>query len=158
MQATALLKKQHREVLALFKRAIKTEDPKAAKALVEETASHLRVHSQIEEEIFYPAVRGTEAAKADDMILEALEEHHVVDLVLDELPTVNPAAESYRAKVTVLKELVEHHAQEEEEEMFPFAEKNLGQETLAELGKEMQARVEQLQLEVQEEPRSRSAF
>ena len=74
------------------------------------------------------------------MYMEALEEHHVVDLVLKELPQVDPADERFHAKMTVLSELVEHHADEEEEEMFPMAEKKLGSEELKELG----ARMEQM--------------
>ena len=145
--ATDLLKKQHREVLGLLKRAIKTDAPKAAKLLLTEISGHLQLHSKIEEEIFYPAVRQTGTSKAEDMILEALEEHHVVDLVLEELPDVDPAADSFVAKITVLKELIEHHAGEEEAEMFPLAEKKLGREQLVELAQKMEARADEITAE-----------
>jgi hemerythrin-like domain-containing protein len=72
------------------------------------------------------------------MIDEAFEEHHVVDLVLAELPKVDPEDERFQAKMTVLSELVEHHVEEEEEEMFPMAEKKLGAERIKELGQKME--------------------
>ena len=83
----------------------------------------LKVHTQIEEEIFYPAFRDA-ARKKDDkkMYFEALEEHHVVDLVLPEMND-GSSPEELKAKAKVLKELVEHHADEEEKDMFPRAKK-----------------------------------
>jgi hemerythrin-like domain-containing protein len=78
------------------------------------------------------------------MVLEAFEEHHVVDLVLAELPELDPEDERFAAKMTVLSELVEHHADEEEKEMFPMAERKLGAERIAELGRQMAARMEEL--------------
>jgi hemerythrin-like domain-containing protein len=72
------------------------------------------------------------------MIDEAFEEHHVVDLVLAELPQVDPEDERFEAKMTVLSELVKHHVEEEEEEMFPMAEKKLGAERIKELGQQLE--------------------
>ena len=83
------------------------------------------------------------------LVLEALEEHHVVKLVLEELPTVDPEDESFTAKMTVLGELVEHHADEEEEDMFPLASK-LGDEELETLGQQMAARADELTAETKE--------
>ena len=71
------------------------------------------------------------------MIGEAYEEHHVVKLVLAELPGVDPGADNFEAKMTVLKELVAHHVEEEEKEMFPMAERRLGEERSAELADRM---------------------
>ena len=80
--------------------------------------------------------------KKDDRELyqEALEEHHVVDLVLPELKASNPAGEIFGAKAKVLKELIEHHADEEEKEMFPKARKVLGAARLRDLGGRMETR------------------
>ena len=122
MKATDLLKKQHREVKALFRRAKKAE-PAERRAILDEIAEQLAHHMEIEEEMFYPAVRAIGTKKADEIVPEAYEEHHVVKLVLNELPNVDPEDERFEAKMTVLKELVEHHADEEEEEMFKLAEK-----------------------------------
>jgi hemerythrin superfamily protein len=138
MKATDLLKKQHKQVKALFKKIDNTENPRERRQLMEQIAQALEMHTKIEEQIFYPAVRGIETKKADEMYMEALEEHHVVDLVLEELPRVDPADERFHAKMTVLSELVEHHADEEEDEMFPMAEKKLGSEELKALGARME--------------------
>jgi len=138
MKATDLLKKQHRQVEKLFKEVEKTEDPKQRRKLLDQIAADLKMHTQIEEEIFYPAVREVGTAKAEEMIDEAFEEHHVVDLVLAELPQVDPEDERFAAKMTVLSELVKHHVEEEEEEMFPMAEKKLGAERIKELGQQLE--------------------
>jgi hypothetical protein len=145
MKATNLLEMQHREVEKLFAKVLKSDGAKERKQLATEIQSKLEAHTTIEEEIFYPAYR--EAAttkKGEDLVLEAYEEHHVVKLVLAELPKVDAAAESFRAKMTVLKELIEHHVEEEEKEMFPDAEKKLGKERLDVLGEEMDKRASQL--------------
>ena len=143
MKATDLLKKQHKEVKGLFKKIEKTEDARQRRQLMEEIATALQGHTTIEEEMFYPAVRQVGSKKAEEMVDEAFEEHHVVKLVLQELPQVDPADERFHAKMTVLSELVEHHAQEEEEEMFKLAKK-LGDDELDELGDQMEERFEQI--------------
>ena len=137
MKASQLLKKQHREVEKLFATALKTEDPKVRRRTMDEIKSALEHHTSIEEEIFYPAVRELGTKKAEDMIGEAYEEHHVVKLVLGELPKVDPSDDAFEYKMTVLKELVEHHVEEEEDEMFPMAEKKLGDQRSSELAQQM---------------------
>jgi len=145
MKATDFLEKQHKEVMKLFKQVEKSEEPKARKRLMTEIVAHLKVHTTIEEEIFYPAVCEIGTENVEDMMLEAVEEHHVVDLILAELPTVDPAADTFEAKMTVLRELVEHHVEEEREEIFPMAEKKLGKERIAELGEQLEQRAEVLE-------------
>jgi hypothetical protein len=142
MNATALLKKQHKDVKGLFEEVLEAEDPESRRQLCEQIAHELMVHTKIEEEMFYPAVREL-GDKAEEMILEAFEEHHVVDLVLAELPQFDPEDERFEAKMTVLQELVEHHVKEEEKEMFKLAQK-IGRTELAELGERMEARAEEL--------------
>jgi hypothetical protein len=145
VKATDLLKRQHREVKGLFKEVEGTESARQRRQLMERIAAMLKVHTAIVEEIFYPAVREIGTDKAEAMYAEALEEHHVVDLVLAELPRVDPEDERFEAKMTVLGELVEHHADEEEDEMFPLAEKKLGAEQIAELGRRMAERMRELE-------------
>jgi hemerythrin superfamily protein len=140
VKATDLLKKQHKEVKGLFKKVEKTEDARERKQLLEQITQALELHTRIEEEVFYPAVRGLETRKAEEMVSEALEEHHVVKLVLKDLPNVDPEDERFEAKMTVLSELVEHHADEEEQEMFKAAQR-LGDEELEALGTQMEARM-----------------
>ena len=137
MKATDVLKKQHREVLGLFKQIERSEDPGERRRLLDEITDALKAHSELEEEVFYPAIRESGVKKAEELVLEALEEHHVVDLVLAEAPDVDPEAESFAAKMTVLKELVAHHIEEEEEEMFKMAAK-LGDEEARDLGRRLQ--------------------
>ncbi len=141
MKATDLLKKQHREVKGLFKKVEGTDNSRIRRQLMNDIARSLEGHTLIEEEIFYPAVRGLETQKAEEMVLEAYEEHHVVKLVLAELPRVSPEDERFEAKMTVLSELVEHHVQEEEKEMFKLAQK-LGRNELESLGEQMEERFE----------------
>lgn len=136
MDPIRLLTKQHREVEGLFKKVEKTDDPGEARELLGRIKQQLELHTRIEEDIFYPAIRGLETKKAEEMIFEAYEEHHVVKLVLAELPKVDPEDERFHAKMTVLKELVEHHVEEEEKEMFKLAKK-LGKEALDSLGEQM---------------------
>jgi hemerythrin superfamily protein len=144
MSPTALLRQQHKEVRGLFKQVEETEDGKGRRRLLDQIAQALDAHTKIEEEIFYPAVREIGTAKAEELIDEAYEEHHVVDLVLAELPNVDPEDERFEAKMTVLSELVDHHAREEEQEMFKLAQK-IGRAELNELGKRMEARFAELQ-------------
>lgn len=141
MKATDLLKKQHKEVKSLFKKIESTENARERRRLMSEIATALEGHTVIEEEMFYPAVRGLETQKAEEMVMEAFEEHHVVKLVLAELPQVDPEDERFEAKMTVLSELVEHHADEEEKEMFKLANK-LGKDELEALGEQMEQRFE----------------
>jgi hypothetical protein len=141
MKATDLLKKQHREVKSQFKKMESADSPRLRRQLMAEIARNLEAHTIIEEEIFYPAVRGLETRKAEEMVFEAFEEHHVVKLVLAELPRVNPEDERFEAKMTILSELVEHHVEEEEKEMFKLAQK-LGKDELEDLGGQMEERFE----------------
>jgi hemerythrin-like domain-containing protein len=92
----------------------------------------------IEEQVFYPMVRA-EVPGAGDEVLEAIEEHHIVKWVLNELEHLPPDAENYDAKVTVLTENVRHHVKEEETELFPDVRKALGRKRLAEVGERLQA-------------------
>jgi len=145
MDPIKLLMKQHREVEGLFKKVEKTEDPTERKELMGQIKRSLELHTRLEEEIFYPAIRALGTKKAEEMVLEAYEEHHVVKLVLAELPNVDPEDDHFEAKMTVLKELVEHHVEEEEDQdkdgLFKLAKK-LGKETLESIGERMAAEAE----------------
>jgi len=138
MKPTDMLKRQHREVESLFKKIEKTGEGTERRRLLDQIAEKLEMHTRLEEEIFYPALREVESRKAEEMVNEAYEEHHVVKLVLKELPQVDVEDERFDAKMTVLSELVQHHVEEEEKEMFKLAQK-LDKERLAELAEEMQA-------------------
>jgi len=145
--AIALLKEDHKKVKGLLGDLEKSSmrgGPRAQK-LVAQIDKELTIHSQIEEEIFYPAFRDAVTSKEDKkMYFEAKEEHHVVKLVLPEVKEGGMPNEEFAAKCKVLKELVEHHADEEEKEMFPEARKALGRTELQELGDRMAARKKEL--------------
>ena len=143
MNATALLKRQHKDVRSLFKQIEKTENARGRRQLLDQVAAALEAHTLIEEELFYPAMKELETKKAAEMVNEAYEEHHVVKLVLRELPEVDPEDERFEAKMTVLSELVEHHVEEEEDEMFKMAKK-LGEDELEELGTRMEERFDEI--------------
>jgi hemerythrin superfamily protein len=138
--ALSLLKKQHAEVDKLFKRFEKAKDGDKAE-IVQTACRALTIHAQLEEEIFYPALR--DAGVENDLLDEAEVEHAGVKRLVGELDTMEPGDELYEAKVTVLAEYVKHHVKEEETEMFPDAKKSGAD--LDELGERMEARTVELQ-------------
>ena len=148
MDAITLLKNDHVEVRELLGELAETTTRavKKRKELVEDIAAKLKAHTTIEEEIFYPAFRKAgEKGDDDKMYFEALEEHRAAgDLVLPDLLKTDPASERFSGRAKVLKELVEHHAGEEEKERFPRAKKLLSKDELAELGAKLEARKEEL--------------
>ena len=146
MEATKLLKKDHAAVKDLFKQYEKAGDRayKAKKDLFERIKEELEVHSKIEEEIFYPAVKGVRSEEARDTVREGVEEHAIVKRLLEQLSRMDPDDEQYDSKVKVLGENVEHHADEEEDEMFSEARKNLSDDVLEDLGARMEALKERL--------------
>jgi hemerythrin-like domain-containing protein len=145
--AIALLKEDHKKVKGLLgdlEKSSMRSGPRAQK-LVAQIDKELEIHTTIEEEIFYPAFRDAVRSKDDrKMYYEAIEEHHVVKLVLPEVKEGGMAIEEFAAKCKVLKELVEHHADEEEKEMFPEARKVLSRPELQELGERMAMRKKEL--------------
>jgi hemerythrin superfamily protein len=138
--AIALLKADHDKVRTLLSELEKTSDNAVSKReqLLATIEQELKIHTRIEEEVFYPAFRDA-AKKKDDAKLyyEALEEHHVVDLVLPEIKATGADSDQFAAKAKVLKDLVEHHAGEEEAEMFPRARTLMDRQELVRLGGEL---------------------
>lgn len=149
--AIALLTQDHETVRGLLTQLEETTDRGAKKRaeLLAKVALEIRVHARIEEEIFYPAYKEAAKSKEDvKLYFEAAEEHGLVDIVLPALEATEPTDETFGAKSKVLKDLIEHHAEEEETEMFPKAKRLLGKETLTELGAQLAARKEELQAEL----------
>ncbi len=131
MHILSELTTDHRNVDALFSR-FEQADPDDAETLAhlrDQILEHLAVHAQIEEETLYPALRKAAPEKADDAVLESLEEHHAVKAVLAELERMAPTAERFRAKMQVAIENVRHHVEEEEGDDGIFA---LARQTLKE--------------------------
>jgi hemerythrin superfamily protein len=139
--AIALLKEDHTKVRRLLAQLVDSRTDRASQRdqLLRTIEQEMKVHTRIEEEIFYPAFRDAAEKKKDDkrLYFEAVEEHHVVDLVLPELKKSRTDSEKFAAKAKVLKDLVEHHAKEEEKEMFPRAKKLMDREELLKLGERL---------------------
>ena len=138
MDALTLLKADHQAVAAKFTRyeALGERALKAKATIVAEVVRALSVHTAIEEELFYPAVRAR-MADQEDLLLEALEEHHVVKWTLAELDGMSPDEERFNAKFTVLMESIRHHVKEEERDLFPKVRKAFTRKELADLGEAM---------------------
>ena len=138
--AIALLKADHEAVSQLFTEYEKTRSSPNKKALVAEICTALSVHAQVEEEIFYPAVKT--ALKDKLLVPEATVEHAGVKDLIAQLKGVEPDGEMYDAKVKVLSEYVKHHVKEEQNEMFPKAKAS--SLDMAELGVRMTVRKDEL--------------
>lgn len=145
MDAIQVLKQQHEEVASLFEQFEKARTRKAA--LAQEICEKLSIHDKIEREIFYPAVNENEELK--DMILEGLEEHHLVQILLKQISECDPSDETFEAKVKVLQELIEHHVEEEEQEMFKAIRGAVDKKLLNELGRRLEEATQRFQ---QQEP------
>jgi hemerythrin superfamily protein len=138
MKATQLLEQQHRKVEGIFaKLEDKADDAHAKQALVQELANDLAAHMTIEQELFYPAVRAIDAT----LVAESLEEHALAELGLRRLLAAR-AEDAFKARVTALKELIQHHVKEEEETLFPEVGKAIEADKLEQLGAQMEERFE----------------
>jgi len=144
MDAIKMLKKQHREVEALFKELEKAKSANPRRKLFEKVADALAVHATIEERHFYPAVK---KKQTEDMLLEAVEEHLEVKRVIADLLDLEPSDPVFMAKVSVLKEDVMHHVEEEEGELFPKVQKLLDDDELEAIAAAMQETADDLQRE-----------
>ena len=141
--AIALLTADHREVSDMFAQFDQLGDRAAVskEKLKDKICKALIAHTTIEEEIFYPAVRG-KIEEGEDMVDEAVVEHAAAKELIQQLQEMQPDDELYDAKVKVLGEQIEHHVKEEEKEMFPKVRKS-GLDLLA-LGQEMAMRKQEL--------------
>lgn len=121
MDAIKLLQSDHAEVKADFNKYEKLKTNSEKKALAEKICKSLKVHTQIEDEIFYPAAR--KATKDGDLLDEAKVEHACAKTLIDEIEAMKPSQKLYDAKVKVLGEQVKHHVKEEEGDLFPEVRK-----------------------------------
>lgn len=142
--AIALLKKDHREVEGYFEEYEELKDDKAKAELAKKICTALKIHTQIEEQIFYPKAR--EATKDNDLLDEALVEHAGAKHLIAEIEAMKPGDDLYDAKITVLGEQINHHVKEEEEELFPEVEES--KMDVAAVGKEMAVLKTQLMAQV----------
>jgi hemerythrin-like domain-containing protein len=136
--AIVVLKDDHTEIRKLFRDFEGAgEDAVKTKAkIVEKILEALTVHTYLENEVMYPAVRKL-VPDLEDSVLESYEEHHVADVLCMELAAMSADDERFDAKTAVLIENVTHHIEEEEQEWFPQVREALGRTKLREIGVEM---------------------
>ena len=148
MDAITLLKHDHDKVKKLLTELESTTERgvKTRSELFATIKGELTVHEMIEEEIFYPELKAH--PKAKDIVLEGFEEHHVVDLLMAELESLDVSDETWGAKAIVMKENIEHHIEEEEGEMFRTARSVFDKDELADLGARMETRKAQAKQEL----------
>ncbi len=137
MDALQLLKDDHDKVRRLLEQGDSTTEraEKTRRELLAKLVEELTIHERIEEEIFYPALR--EHPRARELVLEAYEEHHVVDTIFGEIQATPVTDETWGAKFTVARENIEHHIEEEEGELFEQARQVFDKGELTELGDRM---------------------
>jgi hemerythrin-like domain-containing protein len=138
MNATELLKQDHQEAAAMMDE-LETADKgslNTTKNVFMQLKEALTLHTQIEEQVFYPALEEHEETK--DMIGEAHSEHDEVKEMLAEMARMTPGSDEFMDKLTELRDSIEHHVEEEENEMFPKAERILGESRLREMGRQME--------------------
>ena len=129
--AIAILKKDHDTVKELFEKFENTDSSAEKEKIIAKAVKELKVHAAIEEKHFYPATR---SARTEDLLQEAVEEHLSVKRIIADLLEMDPAEAQFDAKIKVLQEQVEHHVEEEEEDLFPKARKLLSEDELDDLG------------------------
>ncbi|MBV7569409.1 hemerythrin domain-containing protein [Pseudomonas sp. PDM27] len=142
MNAIDLLKADHQTVKAILAQLSESTDKAIKKRtdLLDKLEMEISIHTKLEEEILYPAFKAAGTKEQDVLYFEAKEEHRTVDsLVLPDLKQTDPGTPEFAGRVKVVKELLEHHIDEEETEMFPQAKKLLGKSRLDDLGEQMEA-------------------
>jgi hemerythrin superfamily protein len=149
MDAIELLKSQHREVEDLFAQIEKAKSDSNKAKLFDQLADDLAVHASIEEHHFYPAVK---ERRTEEILLESLEEHLAIKRALADLLETDVDDKTFDAKIKALKEEVQHHVKEEENDLFPKVKKIFSKDQLTALASEMLA--EQAELEEEGEPRN----
>lgn len=135
MDAIALLKKDHAEVKKLFRHLLDEEpSPAQTEVLFHKLRRELSIHADIEEQLFYPTLRERNPDLSED-VLEALEEHHIAKVTLNELEKMSVEDERFCAKLAVLREAVLLHVKEEERSLFPKLRKELEKAELDDMGR-----------------------
>jgi len=142
MDAFNLLKADHRKVEDLFSQ-LESASGQAKMRVFEQIKMELELHTHIEEKFFYPALK--KPKQTHDLTLEAYEEHDVVKKLLQQMSRAKSATEEWEAQAKVLQENVEHHVEEEENELFPDAAAALSEEDIETLGEQMEAEKERKQ-------------
>ncbi len=142
--ATALLRADHKKVSELFAQYESTRSTSKKRGLVEQICNELTVHAQVEEEIFYPAVK--QALKDKELVPEATVEHATLKDLIAQVQGVEPDGEMFDAKIKVMSEYVKHHVKEEQNEMFKKAKAT--KLDMLQLGEQIAARKQELMAQI----------
>jgi len=154
MDVIELLKKDHETVVELFKAFESAKDAKqrqSCEQLAQQICQELTIHSTVEEELFYPAVDAKAEGQnedAEDKIKEADEEHRLVKQLVAEIEGMTASEDHFEAKMKVLKDVVDHHVEEEEGELMPNAKRLFSRGELEDIGSQAEARKEELKARV----------
>jgi hemerythrin superfamily protein len=142
MKVTVYLRNDHEALKSLFNRLTTSpaRQQNGKKELFNEIRREILMHSQIESEIFYPALAATASVRATELVSAAEREHQAIEKLLQELNNTSPSDKAFETKMHQLIEEVESHIEMEEEEIFDEARKNLPEYRLEELGLEMEDR------------------
>lgn len=141
IDAITLLKTDHKKVRALLETLDQTKAAPRRTKLLGQIEVEIKAHARIEEEIFYPAFKAkAEESEQLETYFEAKEEHGLVDIILPKAKSADPAGEEFGARAKVLKDLIVHHAKEEEKEMFKQARELFEKDELQSLGAQMERR------------------
>ena len=135
MDVLRLLEDEHDEAKSVFKALEKARGSEASR-LWDQLKSMLTLHEEMEETLFYPQLKAEK--RTEDLILEAYQEHHVMDLLIEEISALEPTDEAWQPKVKVLQENTEHHIEEEEGELFPKVRKIWDTAKREQVGRQMQ--------------------
>jgi hemerythrin superfamily protein len=142
MKVTVFLRNEHENLKSLFNKYKKpnARNGNEKKDLFNDIRREILLHSQMEIEIFYPALSGTSSTTAVNLASVAMEEHAAIEKSLQELTGINPSDRSFEMKMSAIMESVSRHIEREEEEIFDEARKTLPEYRLEELGLEMEER------------------
>jgi hemerythrin superfamily protein len=144
-RATTILKKDHRVVSGLFWTLQQATVPSIRQAIFNKIQTELDAHATVEEEIFYPAVRNLYSGNSEALVQEAQLEHDHIRTLCNEVASIDPSSFRFMSKANELKEIIEHHVEEEENEMFPLVQRMMSNDELYNLGRRMHDRKYQLE-------------
>lgn len=139
MDALELLKNDHDKARQLFKQFESVKDEAEHRRLAAVIKTELQTHAHLEEGIFYPALDDTDSEDVGELVDEALDAHHGIETLLDEIERLNREGGDLRSKMMELKKRVEQHASQEEKTMFSRAQELLSADELDEIGRELES-------------------
>lgn len=146
MNLIELIKSDHRKVESLFSKMEKAKGSKKMQELFDQIYTELTLHAKVEELTLYPSMRNYD--ETHDMVDEAEEEHTEAKELLEEIKSMSPSDPDFKAKIEELKEAVEHHVEEEENEILPSVSDSMDEQEMKELAKEFQEAKSKLEKEI----------